>query len=419
MRAVLVLAAAALYGQSSPDPNDALARAQARIVTTMLRLPKYACVQTIDRTYYAPSSSRHLGTSCDQMSADKRPLAVTKTDRLRLDVAQAGGYEIHSWPGARRFDMTEIDQVVEGGPFGTGSFGGYLVVIFDNDTTKYSYQGEKTRDGKSYLTYHYSVPLAASSYEILSRGSRLTTAFSGTFEIDEASLDIARITVETSELPAETELCEASSTLDYQSVQIGDGSFLLPKQSQLRMLQRDGGETNSSTVFTGCREFLAKSEVTFGQPTDMPATSAAPAAQSRAPLPGGLEIELRLTKAIDTDTAAAGDPVEASVTHAVRAPNSREILIPAGAVAHGRISLVEHHFAPTEYLVVGIAFESLETGAEAAPFAAHMQRQVTAFATARDTRVIFGPPDSFVFVSEKRHRISAGTVSEWVTVSRL
>ena len=40
--------------------------------------------------------------------------------------------EIYSWSGASRFDDATIDHVVRSGPFGTGSFGGFLIVVFED-----------------------------------------------------------------------------------------------------------------------------------------------------------------------------------------------------------------------------------------------------------------------------------------------
>lgn len=145
--------------------------------------------------------------------------------------------------------------------------------------------------------------------------------------------------------------------------------------------------------------------------------------KSRPPLPRGLYVELRLDTPIDTDTAAAGDPVSATVVHGVHAYQSKEILIPAGAVAHGRVSRMEHHFVPSEYLVIGVSFESLEIDGESSPFAARLNGS-SSFSLARgggtlpalQPRSPVSPTNSFEFPFAKRHVMAAGTVSQWVTV---
>ena len=427
----LFAAVAVVHGQTAPDPADVLRRARANINAATARLPKYACVQTIDRAYYAPAMPNHGDPSCGQMAADKKknPLRLDVSDRLRLDVAQGEEREIDSWAGAARFDTADIGRIVNRGPIGTGSFGGYLVDIFNNNATKYAYLGEKTRDGSHVLVYGYAVTQSASHYRVqfaMPEGDAWwTTPYSGTFEVDPVSLEIGRITLQTAELPAKTGLCEADSTLDYQRLQIGDGSFLLPRQSQIRLILRDGRETEIEIGFTDCREYQAESVVHFDAPSAAPVAAAEATEKLRAPLPPGLAVELRLTTPIDTDTAAAGDAVSAAVLRAVHPPRSTGILIPAGAVAHGRLSLVERHLLPIAYVMVGIAWESLETDGEPSPFAAILDEGGAGDSSVHGggtlpvrTRIQIGRANTFSFPFEKHHVIAAGTVSGWTTVDR-
>ena len=232
--------------------------------------------------------------------------------------------------------------MVDSGPFATGAFGGYLEDIFENDAALYDYRGPKTNDGKQVFVYGYRVAESVSHYEVHAHDSWVITGYSGTFEVDPQTLDIERLTIETSELPAETQLCLADAALDYQRVQIGEGTFLLPRQSQLHLILRNGQETNNTVVFSACREFRVESAVRFESPDGKPVgTLEAPVVpgKPRPPLPSGLAVDLRLTTAIDTDTSAAGDPVTATVVNAVHAVRSLDTLIPAGALVHGRACL--------------------------------------------------------------------------------
>lgn len=426
---LLLLSAATLFGQTAPDPSEVLESAREKIHATMKGLPRYACLQTIDRTYYAPSVLDATRVNCDQIDADRKkgrkPVHVNSTDRLRLEVAHVEDHEIHAYPAASRFDLTEIDQIVDNGPFGTGAFGGYLVDIFDNDGTRYDYRGTQTRDGKQFFVYGYGVAESVSHYEIRAGAGWVNTAYSGTFEIDPRTFEIARLTVLTSELPAESSFCEADSTLEYQRVEIGQGTFLLPKQNDLHLFFRDGRETNNTMVFGGCREFHAESAVLFESPEGKPAGKMelpkAPSAP-RPPLPAQLGVDLRMANAIDTDTAAAGDLVTATVVHDVRVRRSFDTLIPAGAIVHGRVSRIEHHLVPSEYLYIGLTFESVEFDGEVSPFFARTELpdHFTGTAAVAAARVLAPrmpppPPDALVFPHEKRHVMPAGTVIHWIT----
>ena len=426
MRLVVFLLAAALYGQTEPDPAEVLKAAQAKVLEAMKRLPKYACIETIERLYYAPVKPKHITTPCEETAGEK-PMRLTATDRLRLDVAQGEEYEIYSWPGASHFDLTEIDRIVDRGPFGSGSFGGYLLDIFDNEATRFEHRGENVRNGKKMLVYAYTVPRNASHYAILGYHSWLTTGFSGMVEVETESLEIARVTMITPQLPAETKLCMAESTLDYARFQIGDGTFLLPRRSELRLSDRNGEQTNNTTVYSGCREYQAHSSIRFGDtpPTAAPMT---PSDGTKAQLPGGLprrySVDLRMKDAVDSEKSAAGDPVSATVAHDVHPYQSKEIVIPAGAVAHGRVSRVEHHFVPYDYVVIGIVFQSIEIGGRTLPFEARPNRAgmiirvnsaLPSPGPTPQVRTPIGPPDSLVFPFVKRHVLAAGTVSQWLT----
>ena len=421
MKRAIFFLATVLYGQNAVDSAKLLEQAREKIRATMKRIPKYACTQTIERSYFEPPHVHHGPTVCEPGS--EKGLRLTATDRLRLDVAEGKEKEMHSWPGANPFDLTEIDQIVQKGPFGTGSFGGYVLDIFDNEAAKFEFRTQETREGHRVLVYAYSVAANASHYEIGTYNSWMTTPFSGTFELNPASLEIERLIVQTPVLPAETQLCRAESTLDLHRVRIGDGSFLLPRQSELHLTLRNGQQTSNSTTFSDCREFQAHSELQFGPPTAHDSETARAAAPRPQLPPRRYDIDLRIERSIDSEEAAAGDPVTATVVHDVHPYQSKEVVIPAGAVAHGRISRVEHRHVPMESVSIAIIFESIEIEGQTMPFAAKRngpgQSVVLTSGSSTlppQTRAPIGPPNSFYFPYEKRHVIPAGTVSEWSTV---
>jgi hypothetical protein len=78
---------------------------------------------------------------------------------------------------------------------------------------------------------------------------------------------LERLTVQTSELPPESRACTADTRVDYQRVRLGTGDFLLPLESELHFVLRDGEETNSPSQFSKCREYLAESNLSFADPS--------------------------------------------------------------------------------------------------------------------------------------------------------
>lgn len=281
--AILLAAAAALDGQTAPDPSDILNRARFQIVAAMHRLPKYTCVQTIDRSYF----TRPTPIACHQTGAEQKSgrtsTTLRVTDRVRVDVSQGEGQEVHSWPGATHFETGDVDELIERGPASTGGFGGYLIDIFDNGGAQFSFVGAKTESGIRVFTYGYRVDEELSHYKVRTDNGWVISGYDGTFDIDLASLELLRITVNTLALPRTTGLCEAQSSLEYARVPIGDGDFLLPRESKLHLVHLGTLETNSAAVFTNCRESPAE--------TALPVTMKTPPKESKLTLPAGTKTQ--------------------------------------------------------------------------------------------------------------------------------
>jgi hypothetical protein len=242
------------------------------------------------------------------------------------------------------------------------------VDIFSNPGVHFQYLGEKAASGTSLLRYRFTVPLLASNYRIRGDGNWHPTAYDGTFEIDGQSLELARLDLRTDQLPEDTGMCEAGTSLEYQHIRIGDGDFLLPRQSELRIVQTDARETMNVTTFSSCREYHTESTIRFDEEAVAGSAEALPAPATARPLPEGLSLSLALTARIDTTTAAAGDVVSARVTHAVRDPKSKATLIPAGALARGRIARMRHRVGGPDDYVILILFDALEVNGTATPF---------------------------------------------------
>ncbi len=360
-------------GQTARDPDLNLAQARERLRAMTRRLPKYTCTQTVERRYYRPTDEKAAANlTCDEragaLKSGRLKTQLYAIDRLRMDVAVAEGKELVSWAGAGRFDSRSMQELVGEGPTGTGAFGLHLVGVFANDGTHFQYQGETTEAGRDVLKYRYTVPIVASNYRV--RGGNREwhlTAYDGTFQIDAASLDLLNLEVRTAELPDDTGMCEARTTMSYQHLKVGDGDFLLPRETQMLIQETNGNETNNVTTFSACHEYHAESTIRFDEePTDEPGKNNK-TAQAALVVPPGLALNLALNEAIDTSTAAAGDAVSATVTSAVREAKSKQILVPAGAIVHGRITRLRRRMHGPDDLIVLIDFETLEANGRTLP----------------------------------------------------
>lgn len=155
-------------------------------------------------------------------------------------------------------------------------------------------------------------------------------------------------------------------------------AVLIPRETRLLTIRRDGGETLSTTRYDECREYTSRSRLLF----DAPDSSASPGAASSAPastpnpLSPGLRFECRIVTPIDSDRSAAGDPVEA-VLHSPIRDKKNKVVAPVGTRLHGHLRLVEQRHDPHEYFRIGVQFESIELQDKRVPLRATLAHAVT------------------------------------------
>lgn len=421
-----LLAAAVMAPGQGRDPGAVLEQARARLRAVARGLDNYVCIETLDRSYYGRVAAgpvparREAPGACREAGGGRQ---LESTDRARLEVTVSRGRELHSWPGATRFDSRDVDELIRDGPVSTGAFGAYLAGVFDQPAATFQFNGERIANGKTLFEYGYQVPLAASRFEIKAGTAWRAAAYEGEFQIDPQSLDLERMTVRTSQLPPGAAFCQAGATLDYQHVRIGASDLLLPRQSQLEILF-EGRETQNTITFSDCREYRAESEIVFDAQPDIESSVAPRAGRGRVALPIGLPVTLALVAPIDTATAAAGDPVEAKVLKPVRRPGSPEELIPAGAVARGRIRRVEHRLLPTPYFLIAMSFNRVEIQGVLFPFVARCEpdadraRELGVNLAMGEAGVWSWGVGTFLFPTNKsRMAIPAGFESRWFTLA--
>jgi hypothetical protein len=435
MRFVFFLVAAGLaHGQTGPDPDAVLQRARVQLQAMAHNLEKYVCIETLNRSYYErvvprdapvrPKAEPACGPATGGSTPAGDPRQLESTDRVRLEVTVSHGRELHSWPGARGFDTRDVDEIIRDGPVSTGAFGGYLAGIFNGQGVAFHYNGERSASGKTLFEYGYQVPLEVSRFLTKVDETWHPVAYEGDFQIDPHSLELERLTVRTTQVPSGAAFCQAASTLNYQRVHIGDSDVLLPRQSQLEIVLSAERETRNVTTFSNCREYQAESEIVFDGSAGTESTTAPSAFRGRVTLPIGLPVTLALAGPIDTDTAAAGDPMAAKLVKPVRRPGSTEELVPAGAVVYGRIRRIEHYLSPAPYFLIAVAFNRVDVQGALSPFAAHSEpdaeltRMLGASLEVHAAGIWFWDVGTFLFPTSKSRTVApAGFESKWFTLA--
>jgi hypothetical protein len=371
---LLMAFALAGAGQEPADADAALRRTRERLLADLARMPRYTCVQTINRRYFRPRSG---GASPANLTPESEPQGkLVQWDRLRLDVAVVEGKNIYSCVGAPRFESDTVEQTLEQfaglGPLSSGDFSSSLNSIFSSATI--TFKSEERAGRKRLLTYSYDMPLERSEYNLKCKGGWVRTAYNGTLVIDPDAGDIVRLTMraaEMPELPESNPACQASSGVEYGRTQIHDRLVLIPRQTRLITMERAGGkdsETRSLTTYSSCREYSSQSKLFLEGPPGGVANSSLPAQPSPSTLPAKVHFRARIVTPIDSDTAAAGDPIEAVLISPLRDKNRRE-WAPAGARLHGRLLSLAQSMSPSFFEVL-VQFESIELNGRAVPFRA-------------------------------------------------
>jgi hypothetical protein len=421
---VVVAFALSGLGQQAADPADVLLQARERLLPELARMPRYTCVQTITRKYYAAPSHHHdndCGAIIAARESRKHELHLQGWDRLRLEIATVQAGDVFSWAGATRFEESDIKTFAGRGPLGSGDFGAFLDTALDRGIIQF--KREELGEGRRVLEYSYDIPLERSSYKVhTDQGWRLIP-FQGDLVLDPETTDVVRLTVRTAELPESSTACQAISEVEYGRTKIHDRMILIPREVRLRTIRRNSSEALNSTIYTACREYASNSRMLLQAPRE---TGASPASNSQLAssnsLPAGLRFFGRILTPIDSDSSAAGDPIEGILRSPMR-DKQNHVVAAAGARFHGRLMLLERQFEPTDYVKIGVRMESVEVGGAEIPFAA------LTYPIHPRTRVdgsLFGlivPPDDpstgvATFLFRNEHLRLKQLDSEWVTVPR-
>ena len=320
---------------------------------------RYTCVQTVTRQEFQLPPT---GNSCaaaiatNQRSGAERRLRWH--DRLRLDVAVGEKSEMFSWAGASQFETGDITEMVARGASGSGEFGSFLASVFGGGGENFIFRGLQHMPFGQMAAFDFTVPLAKSHYEYSSGKKGYTTiGYHGTFLADPDSADLRELDLEATEFPASGEICRVADKIEYARAQIGQNSNMLPKTSSMDVIYRNSTESLNETTFAGCREYVGESTIRF----DVDDKGNTPDSEKRAdlrPLPAKTRLRVKIEPAIDSDKAAAGDPIIGVIETAVKVKG--ETVVHAGDKLHGRIVRLEQDMTPLPRWTVAILFETIE-----------------------------------------------------------
>ena len=175
------------------------------------------------------------------------------------------------------------------------------------------------------------------------------------------------------DIPADLNVSQAQTSVDYGRLPIGDEQFLLPVDSELMMAMPE--VVNRNWVrFSSCRRFTGESTLSFDDPVlNEVSASAAPA---EVEIPAGLTVQLEMPD-LDLMQAAVGDPVQGILRADLR--NHRQLVAPKGSIVRGRIVQLDRY---ATYFALKVEFQELEWPG------AHARLKLSFDQTAFPTRLI-------------------------------
>lgn len=212
------------------------------------RLPDFLCLQ-VTRRYVDPSGLEFWRN------------ADTITTRLSY-FEQKEDYKVMTINGR----MTEVPYQKLDGSTSSGEFGSMMRELFEPDTqARFEWQRWATLRGKRNHVYTYFVAQPNSKWTVSYQRTQVTTpGYRGLVYVDRDTFEVTKITLD-ADMPPSFPVQMATTTLDYDSIEISGSKFMLPLRAEVRM--RSGKDLMKNEVeFRLYRKFGTDSSIKFDTP---------------------------------------------------------------------------------------------------------------------------------------------------------
>ncbi len=192
--------------------DDQIARSREWADTFTQGLPNYLCQQITTR-----------------YQEESRSSGWTPIDVVTAKLVVENGHEEYKeiTVGGRRTNKSMLEI---GGSSSTGEFAGYLQALLLTNAAKFKFSESTSVQGTPSAIYNFVVPLRRNRglWTITVGGQSLRPQYSGAVWLEKSTGQVRRIEFQADNVPKDFPFDSVETAVDYESVHLGTGTFLLP-----------------------------------------------------------------------------------------------------------------------------------------------------------------------------------------------
>lgn len=374
---MIAMARESIIASGQLNPDQLLQLGTDRVKNNIRALRRLTCEEQTSREFYLPPKDagatvkNGAGNSSAPLplpallSASLQDRKLLWKDRLRVELSLFDGKDMFSWPDGGAFNSGSLDGLVTFGATLSGVLGAFDLSVLMNDADPTFFRYQQTFEGFGSRVAEYSYKVSSDKSHLIvpgPNGRHTAIPYDGFFLLDVATGDLRRLAVELNAFPGGGDLVQGAISTDYVLRPIGETPAFVPLTSTMRLLFKNGQLAANNMRYSNCHEFRAESTLSFNTVPDVSGeTKAKSIVQDLPPVPQNRLLKLALNAPIDSDTAVTGDPIQAHVTKSVKGKDGR-VVLPAGAVAHGRILRLVRYAYPFDAVELILSFDGLEIG---------------------------------------------------------
>lgn len=253
----IILAVALAPVQALQLPSDPLIETARKASAAFAQsLPDYAVRRTTTR----------------YLSAGRLSISWQRVDSVTGDLAAVHGTETYS---NIKVNGKPARNLPAGGVWSTGEFSMMLTgILSPASAALFTHQRSEPVVKRPAWRYDFAVDQPHSGWSLqaidipgVSSALSYSPAYGGQIWVDGETGQVLKFKIEARDVPAWFPLNVVSVAVDYEFVQIGERTYVLPTHSESLTCQRDGYACyRNESVFENYRKFVANTSITFDGP---------------------------------------------------------------------------------------------------------------------------------------------------------